>query len=69
MENLFAYTRTHGPERLLIVLNFAGSTHRIDLSALGKEAQIVLSTGMESTGKLRLRALYVVGNEGMVLRL
>ncbi len=69
VENLFAYTRTHGPERLLIVLNFAGSTHRIDLSALGKEAEIVLSTGMESTGKLRLRALYVVGNEGMVLRL
>lgn len=69
IENLFAYTRTHGTERLLIVLNFAGSTHRIDLSALGKEAEIVLSTGMESTGKLRLRALYVVGNEGMVLRL
>ena len=69
VENLFAYTRTHGDERLLVVLNFAGSTHRIDLSALGKEGEIVLSTGMESTGKLRLRALYVVGNEGMVLRL
>ena len=51
------------------MLNFAGSTHRIDLSALGKEAEIVLSTGMESTGKVRLRALYVVGNEGIVLRL
>ena len=69
VENLFAYTRTHGDERLLVVLNFAGSTHRIDLSALGKEAEIVLSTGMESTGKVRLRALYVVGNEGIVLRL
>ncbi|MCB0022657.1 MAG: alpha-glucosidase C-terminal domain-containing protein, partial [Caldilinea sp.] len=69
VENLFAYTRTHGDERLLVVLNFAGSTHRIDLSALGKEGEIVLSTGMESTGKLRLRALYVVGNEGIVLRL
>ena len=69
VENLFAYTRTQGDERLLVVLNFAGSTHRIDLSALGKEAEIVLSTGMESTGKVRLRALYVVGNEGIVLRL
>jgi len=69
VENLFAYTRTHGDERLLVVLNFAGSTHRVDLSALAKEGEILLSTGMESTGKLRLRALYVVGNEGMVLRL
>ncbi len=51
------------------MLNFAGSTHRLDLSALGKEGEILLSTGMESTGKVRLRALYVVGNEGMVLRL
>ncbi len=66
---LFAYTRTHGDERLLVVLNFAGSTHRIDLSALGKDGEILLSTGMESVGKVRLRALYVVGNEGMVLRL
>lgn len=69
VENIFAYTRTHGNERYLIVLNFAGSTHRIDLSTLGDSAEILLSTGMESTGKVRLRALYVVGNEGIVLRL
>jgi alpha-glucosidase len=69
VENIFAYTRTHGTERLLIVLNFAGTTHRLDLSRLGAEAEILLSTGMESTGKVRLRALYVVGNEGIVLRL
>lgn len=69
VENLLVYTRTHGDERLLVVLNFAGSTHRIDLSALGKEGEILLSSGMESTGKVRLRALYVVGNEGMILRL
>jgi alpha-glucosidase len=69
VENIFAYTRTHGDERYLVVLNFAGSTHRIDLSKLGESAEILLSTGMESTGKVRLRALYVVGNEGIVLRL
>ncbi|MFO7631066.1 MAG: DUF3459 domain-containing protein [Caldilinea sp.] len=69
VENLFAYTRIYGDQRLLVVLNFAGSTHRIDLSALGAEAEILLSTGMESSGKVRLRALYVVGDEGIVLRL
>ena len=69
VDNIFAYTRTHGDERLLIVLNFAGSTHRLDLSKLGADAKILLSTGMESAGKVRLRALYIVGNEGMILRL
>ena len=69
VDNIFAYTRTHGDARLLIVLNFAGSTHRLDLSQLGADAEILLSTGMESTGKVRLRALYIVGNEGMILRL
>ncbi|HHY57565.1 MAG TPA: DUF3459 domain-containing protein [Chloroflexi bacterium] len=69
VDNIFAYTRTHGAERLLIVLNFAATTHRLDLSQFGAEAEILLSTGMESRGKVRLRALYVVGNEGIVLRL
>lgn len=69
VDNIFAYTRTYGEERLLIVLNFANTTHRLDFSRLGKEAEILLSTGMESRGKVRLRALYVVGNEGLVLRL
>ena len=69
VDNIFAYTRTHGDEHLLIVLNFAATTHRLDLSGLGAEAEILLSTGMESTGKVRLRALYIVGNEGIILRL
>ena len=69
VDNIFAYMRTYGDERLLIVLNFADSTYRLDFSQLGREAEILLSTGMESSGKVRLRALYVVGNEGLVLRL
>lgn len=69
VDNIFAYTRTHGDARLLVVLNFAATTHRLNLSALGADAEILLSTGMESAGKVRLRALYIVGNEGLILRL
>jgi alpha-glucosidase len=69
VDNIFAYTRAHGDARVLIVLNFAATTHRLDLSKLGADAEILLSTGMESRGKVRLRALYIVGNEGMILRL
>jgi alpha-glucosidase len=69
VENIFAYTRAHNNERLLVVLNFGDATHRLNLSQLGADAEILLSTGMESAGKVRLRALYIVGNEGVVLRL
>jgi alpha-glucosidase len=34
VDNIFAYTRTHGDERLLVVLNFAATTHRLNLSHL-----------------------------------
>jgi alpha-glucosidase len=69
VDSVFAYTRTYSDERLLILLNFAGSTHRLDLSRLGANAELLLSTSMASSGKVRLRALYIVGNEGMILRL
>jgi alpha-glucosidase len=69
VENIFAFTRARDNERLLVVLNFGDATHRLNLSQLGADAEILLSTSMESTGKVRLRALYIVGNEGVVLRL
>lgn len=68
-ENIYAYQREHGDERILVVLNFADTTHRLNLSAAGTEADILLSTGMQSTGKVRLRGLYIVGHEGLILRL
>ncbi len=66
---IFAFTRTTKEERMLIVLNFGAQSHRLNLSDLGTAATIVLSTGMQSTGELRLRQLYVVPNEGLMLRL
>lgn len=68
-ENIYAYQRQHGDEHILVVLNFADTTHRLNLSAAGTEADILLSTGMQSTGKVRLRGLYIVGHEGLILRL
>jgi hypothetical protein len=68
-ENIYAYQRQHGDERILVVLNFADTTHRLNLSAAATEADILLSSGMQSTGKVRLRGLYIVGHEGLILRL
>jgi len=69
VDEVFAYTRTHGSERYLVVLNFGHGTHRLNLSVLGLDGTIALSTGMKSTGRVRLRGLYIVPDEGLVLRL
>jgi alpha-glucosidase len=70
-DEVYAYLRTtrtdSGEQRCLVVLNFGGSTHRLDLSSLGKTANILLSTNMLSKGEVPLRRLYVSPNEGMIL--
>ncbi len=70
-DEVYAYLRTAkvdgGEQRYLVVLNFGGATHRVDLSSLGKNANILLSTNMLSQGEVPLRRLYVSPNEGMIL--
>ncbi len=70
-DEVYAYLRTAktngGEQRYLVVLNFGAATHRLDLSSLGKNAEILLSTNMLSKGAVPLRRLYVSPNEGMIL--
>jgi hypothetical protein len=51
------------------VLNFGQGNHRLDLRAVGERATIELSTGMLSSGDIRLRQVYITPNEGLLLRL
>ena len=69
VDEIYAYTRSHGEERYLVLLNFGQGSHRLDLRALGERATIALSTGMLSTGAIRLRQVYITPNEGLLLRL
>jgi alpha-glucosidase len=71
-DEIFAYLRTAktadgGEQRYLVVLNFGAATHRLDLSTLGKQGTILLSTNMLSKGPIPLRRLYVSPNEGLIL--
>jgi alpha-glucosidase len=70
-EEVFAYVRTAqvegGEQRYLVVLNFGASTHRIDMSSLGRKGRILLSTNMLSEGEVPLRQLYVSPNEGIIV--
>lgn len=68
-DGVFAYTRTAGAERLLIVLDFAGCEHLLDLGELADGAEILLSTGMRRAGRVDLRRLRLLANEGLVLRM
>ncbi len=67
--DIFAYTRTYGDERLLVVLNFSGGSYRLDFSRLSERGEILFTSGMLSKGPLRLNKVYVEPNEGIVLRL
>lgn len=71
-EDVYAYLRTAEVEgslqRYLVILNFGASTHRIDMSGLGRKGTILLSTNMLSEGEIPLRQLYVSPNEGIVVK-
>ncbi|AAU92771.1 MULTISPECIES: alpha-amylase family glycosyl hydrolase [Methylococcus] len=68
-DGVFAYKRTAGAERLLIVLDFAGSEHLLDSGELADGAEILLSTGMRRTGRVDLRRLRLLSNEGLILKI
>jgi alpha-glucosidase len=67
-DDVFAYTRASGAERILVVLNLGGNDHLLDLSPLGDGAEILLNTGMQRSGRVELRRLRLLANEGLVLR-
>ena len=69
-DDVFAYVRTGpGAARFLIVLNFGGDEHTLDLSHAGSKADITVATDMVRSGSVELAALSLGPNEGLVLRL
>ena len=68
-EDVLAYRRTHGEgDAFLVVLNFGGAAHTLDLSAEGARATVALATDMQRDGDVKLAALDVGPDEGLVLR-
>ncbi len=67
--DVFAYLRSDDRTRFLIVLNFGGEERRLDLSAAGEQAELVLSTQMMAPHRVGLSDLGLAPNEGLILRL
>lgn len=68
-DEILAYTRERDGARLLVVLNFGAAGHTLDLGAQGRQAEILLATGMDRAGSQDLGALAIRPHEGLLLRL
>ncbi len=66
---VFAYLRSRGDSRFLVVLNLGGEARRLDLSMVSEQAEIVLSTEMSAPCRVALSALDIQPNAGLILRL
>jgi len=68
-DEILAYTRERDGAGLLVVLNFGAAGHTLDLGAQGRQAEILLATGMDRAGSQDLGALAIRPHEGLLLRL
>lgn len=67
--HVFAYLRTYGPEKLMVVLNFSDRPRRLNLSHTAAEGTIAACTAMDRTGRIALAELDLRPHEGLVIDL
>ena len=66
-EDVLAYTRSIEGSQVLVVVNTAGSSHTLDLSALGGSAQLLLSSRCLESGAVDLGCLPVKPHESLLM--
>ncbi|MEO0563744.1 MAG: alpha-amylase family glycosyl hydrolase, partial [Chloroflexota bacterium] len=64
-ENVYGFTRTHGDERHLVLLNFGGDAQAV---ALPGDGEIVISTGLDRDGAIS-GSVELGGDEGLLIQL
>jgi len=68
--DVFAYTRRHpGAAQYLVVLNFGGIRHTLDLRKVASTAEIAIATEKQQRGTVDLARLELGPNEGLLLRI
>jgi alpha-glucosidase len=67
--DVFSYMRTHGEERMLVLLNFSHESRVFMMDQGSGEAQISLSTVPGRTGQVDLANVKMAPDEGLILRL
>lgn len=68
-DNLLIYERKIDEEHLLIIINFEGEAHVLDLSAISDKATVLLSTRMDDAENLNLSKFVIRSHESVLLKL
>jgi alpha-glucosidase len=68
-EDVIAYTRSAGGERALVVVNFEANAHTLDMSSVGRSAELLLSSQFTRLDRVDLAALPVGPHESLLLRI
>ena len=67
-QDCYVYVRQSENQRVLVVLNFSDQDRRIALPTLGA-GEIVISTGLDRSGPVKLADCVLRGNEGLIIKL
>jgi len=68
-DDVLSYVREHGNERFLVAINFAGDSHRLDISALAASAESVLSSRMEEIDLTSIAEITLHPHESILLKI
>jgi alpha-glucosidase len=66
-DEILAYERRHGAERLIVALNLGGRPHRLQLSDWARGSRLLLST-VEDAALVEGDTLLLRSNEGVILK-
>lgn len=68
-ENVQAYLRENGEQKILVALNFGSGHTTLDLSEAGKEGRTLCSTYLDGNGDLDLGSISLRPDEGLLVSL
>ncbi len=68
-DEVYAYVREHGEQRVLVALNFGSTTHTLDLSAVSHAGVLLCTTHLDRAGVVDLGHLELRADEGLIVRL
>ncbi|MFQ5865876.1 MAG: alpha-glucosidase C-terminal domain-containing protein, partial [bacterium] len=67
--DVIAYVRSAEGQRLLVITNFEGNEHTLDLSFLNHSGKVLLSSQFTKSARVSLSKLLVKPHESLLIRL
>ena len=67
-EDVFAYLRVQGVVKLGVALNFSEEEKYVNLSSVGEQGYVMLSTQMDRRGETSLERLKLRPHEGVIFQ-